>query len=107
MNISASESTDLKHLCQLLINSPLKMEQQQHVIKDGKIWCSEFETLELCKYIIYGKTYYYNDPPPNRLKNSSLWSKEEVERKAEILLNKFNTVAELINFLKQERATFK
>lgn len=107
MHISENESTSLKHFCQLLINCPLRMEQQQYVIKDEKIWCSEWESLELCKYIIYGKPYYYNDPPPNRLKHNSLWNKEEIERKAEILLTKFNTVAELILFLKQNRGIWK
>ena len=108
MNISEIESTELKHFCQLLINCPLKMEQQQNIIKDGRIWCSEWESLEICKYIIYGKPYYYRDPLPNRLKNNSLFpGKEIVEKIAENLLKKFNTVAELIDFLKRARACFK
>lgn len=108
MNISENESTDLKHLCQLLINCPLKMEQQQHVIKDSKIWCSEWESLELCKYIIYGKDYYYRDPVPNRLKHNPLFpGKAVIEQKAEKLLASFNTVSELITFLKNNRVNFK
>ena len=108
MNISEQESTELKHFCQLLINCPLKMERQQNIIKDGKIWCSEWESLELCKYIIYGKSYYYKDPLPNRLKNSSVFpGKQIIENKAEILLKRFNIVAELITFLKKERTVFK
>lgn len=108
MNISENECTNLKHLCQLFINCPLRMEQQQHIIKDGKIWCSEWESLELCKYIIYGKAYYYNDPLPNRLKNNKLFfGKEIIEKKAESLLTRFNTVTELIDFLKHNRKIFK
>lgn len=108
MNMSESEVTDLKHFCQVLINAPLSMKQQQHEIKGGKIWCSEFETIELCKYIIYGRDYYYKDVLPNRLKNNSLFpGKAVIEQKAEKLLSSFSTVAELITFLKNNRANFK
>ena len=108
MNISEIESTALKHFCQLLINRPLKMEQQQNIMKDGKIWCSEWESLELCKYIIYGKPYYYKDPLPNRLKNSSVFpGKKTIEIKASALMNKFTDVKSLIIYLKAERTKFK
>ena len=108
MNISESEFTDLKHFCQLILNSPLSMKQQASEIKDGKIWCSEFETIELLKYIIYDKASYYIEQLPNRLKNNVLFpGKEVIEKKAEVLLSNFATVAELIAFLKNNRATFK
>lgn len=72
----------LQEFCQQIIFRPIPLDEQV-TIRDGeKIWCQDWEIIELCKCLWHGEEVYRGDPPPNRLKNNPLWSKDVIVEKA-------------------------
>ena len=95
------EKIKLKRFCEEIIENPRMLDCQPHK-RDGKhIWCEDWEIIEILKYLFLGKEAYMGDTPPNRLKNNHLWSKAEIETKAEML--KAKPVAQIISQLRNLR----
>jgi hypothetical protein len=76
------ERRTLKEYCQHIIERPRPIWAQPNITQDGRVWCEDWEIIEILKYFFNGKDMYYDDPPPNRLKNNPLWSKQDIERRA-------------------------
>lgn len=72
----------LQEFLQNVIFRPLPLDSQITVRDGDKIWCQDWEVIELCKCLWHGEDVYRADPPPNRLKNNPLWSKDAIIEKA-------------------------
>jgi hypothetical protein len=99
------EILELKQYTQSIINKPRPIDAQPHERRDDKIFCEDWEIIEICKYIFNGASEYKQDPPPNRLKNNPLWSKEDIIRKAEALIAEVGSMDKIIQIFKQKRLT--
>lgn len=99
-----AEQIPLKEYLASIIGNPTPFHKQQTIYGDKQncLWCEEWEMIEMLKFLIYGREYYYNDPPPNRLKKSDKWSKEQVEQK---IMNEIGdkTREEIIEYFKHWR----
>jgi len=93
----------MKLFCQAIIDKPLPLDEQITRRKNGYLWCTDWRIIEICKYFFNGRDMYVNDPPPNRLKNNPLWSKEEIMEEAGELLFSLKTADAIIEFLTRER----
>lgn len=84
----------LKNFTQKIIESPYPINEERQWVKrnNGHIWCEDWETIEILKYLFNGREMYYGDPPPNRLKNNPLWSKDEIAKRGEQLIEQFDNV---------------
>lgn len=97
------EILQLKRFLQSIIEKPMPMDTQ-HPVRDGVfLWCDEWEMIEILKYLFNGREMYILDPPPNRLKNNPLWSKEDIMQKAEALIAEHFSAAAIIETLKRKR----
>jgi len=103
MVLSDREKLDFKLFCQQIITKPRVIDEQPHKREGIYLWCEDWRMIELCKYFFNGRDMYYEDPPPNRLKNNPLWSKDEIATQAEKLFADFGSVDKIIEYLKQER----
>jgi len=103
MSFTTEEILTLKTFCQSITRQPRLFEEQFHVRQDEFLWCQDWEIIEICKYLFNGKDMYILDPAPNRLKRNPLWSKEEIMKKCDELIEKYKTADMIINFLKEER----
>ena len=101
---NAEEILALKIYCQHITMNPRPMGVQVFKRDGNHIWCDDWEIIEILKYLFNGSHMYNEDPPPNRLKNNPLWSKEEIVSKAEALITELQTSNNIINYLKQRRA---
>lgn len=70
------------------------------------MWCEEWETVEMLKYLINGKDMYFADPPPNRLKKSKEWSKEAIEQKVIADLDKIESVEGIIDYFDNKKEKY-
>lgn len=94
----------LKKFNQSIIDNPRPMDEQWSETKDGKIWCSDWEIIEILKYMFNGRSMYMEDPPPNRLKNNPLFDKNKIAGTAEFLLKHYKGDADaIIERLRNER----
>lgn len=93
----------LKNFCQQIIDKPRAINAQWHVRKDGFIWCSDWQIIEILKYFFNGRQEYIGDPPPNRLKGNPLWNKQAIMDDAEQLKTFHSNVDEIIAALKKRR----
>jgi hypothetical protein len=102
------EIITLEEYLQTIIGNPTPFYKQKSVFDDNGrcLWCEEWELIEMLKFLFNGKDIYYRDPPPNRLKNSTAWSKEAVEAKVEQELGSMETVEQIINYLRKVRENF-
>ena len=101
------EATDKKkfeNYLQSVIERPLAIPNQIHVIKGGYVWCNDWRIIELLKYFINGEAMYAGDPPPNRLKNNPLWDKEYIVAEATHMLEAGMTADAIIDQFKKERS---
>ena len=103
MEFVGEENLILQNFCQRVLARPRMLEQQLHTMKDGKLWCEDWEIIEILKYLFNGKEMYYLDPPPNRLKNNLLWSKEDIEQKALKLVEEYKTAQKIVDVLEKRR----
>ena len=93
----------LKNYCQSVIYTPRGFDKQLFVREGSYIWCDDWRIIEILKYFFNGREMYLADPPPNRLKNNPLWSKNLIMSQAEEILTIYHTPEEIINHLRQER----
>ncbi len=88
---------------QKLIEKPRRIQDQPHT-RDGRfLWCEDWEIIEVLKYFFNGHEGYMGDPPPNRLKDNPLWSKEQIVAYAKQLLEENKTPDAIIEALKTRR----
>lgn len=103
--LNKKDILDLKRFLQTVIYNPRPIDKQPlYCVSGDKRWCEDWEIIEICKYLFNGREAYYGDPPPNRLKNNPLWSKDDIADKAEKLLEEHKTAEEIIEALKQRRS---
>lgn len=101
---SRDEILQFKNYCQRIIERPRPIQNQPHKIEGGRIWCEDWEIIECLKYFFNGPEMYANDPPPNRLKNNTLWSKEEIVVKAEHLMDTYMSAVDIIKHFEERRS---
>lgn len=106
--LNPKEVIALKEYLQRIIGRPIAFDKQKTIYGKSKLplWCEEWELIEMVKYLFQGKELYYRDPPPNRLKNSTLWSKEAIEEKVEKELGNMETVNQMIEYFENKRNKF-
>ncbi len=99
------EIIKLKELLFWMTGAPIPFDKQKVIFnEEGRcLWCEEWETLEMIKYIFRGKETYLTEPPPNRLKNSTIWSREVIAEKTEKVVSEANNIEELIGYFKNRR----
>lgn len=102
-DFSTEDIIKIQSFCQSIINKPRMIEEQPHKREGVYLFCEDWELIEICKYFYNGKNMYLNDPPPHRLNNNPLWSKEDIIQKAEALLREFSTIEEIVKHLKKKR----
>ena len=100
----ASDILKLKTYCQVICMQPRPIDSQSYKREGIFLWCEDWEMIEILKYLFNGKDMYYTDPPPNRLKNNPLWSKDEIVKKAEALISKLGNVDKIITYFKEKRS---
>ena len=76
---SEEDILKLKRYCQSIIHKPLPIESQKCIREGDQIWLVDWEIIEICKYLFNGAAMYRDDPPPNRLKHNTIWSKEVIK----------------------------
>lgn len=79
------------------------MEAQAHNKEGNYLWCEDWEIIEVLKFMFLGKTSYMNDTPPRRLKNNPLWSKSDIEKKAEYYMEVYRNADLIIEALRNQR----
>jgi hypothetical protein len=80
------------------------LENQWCKREGSRIWCEDWQIIEILKYMFLGETTYFNEASPRRLRNNPLWSKDEIKKKAELLLEDFGgNVDELVNRIRSAR----
>lgn len=95
---------NLRIYCQSITRAPRHMEEQLHTRAGVYLWCEDWLIIELCKYLFHGKETYYGDPPPNRLKNNPLFSKDAIAGEAEQLIAEYKTADAIIAHFTTVRA---
>jgi hypothetical protein len=97
------ERTKLKYYCQDITVSPCPLDKQK-TVRDGQyMWCTDWEIIELLKYMFNEKDMYFEDPCPRRLKDNPFFSKEEIASKAEDIMSNYGTVDSIIKHLESTR----
>ena len=89
--------------CHEICANPRSIEAQPYKREGTFLWCEDWEIIEILKYLFNGKVMYYEDPPPNRLKNNPLWNKEDIEKKAEALVVELVETDKIIEHLRAKR----
>lgn len=103
MSMTDQDILKVKHFCQGVIDKPRRMSEQWSE-KDGEyLWCSDWEIIEVCKYLFNGRADYMGDPPPNRLKNNPLWSKDKIAAQGDFLLKHYGNIDDVLKKLQEER----
>lgn len=95
----------LKEYLASIIGNPTSFDKQLSIFNtEGQcMWCEEWELIEMLKYLINGEDMYRNDPPPNRLKKSTVWSKEDIMAKTKKLPQ---SVDEIIVYFNHRRELY-
>jgi len=92
------EIGDLERFVGHLIDRPIPIDSQYNIRQGRYIWCDDWWTIEICKYLINGKELYYADPVPVRLRQNPLWTKEQTELYAEYKLSMMELLKQYKDF---------
>lgn len=103
MTFTDEQLLPVKLFCQSIIEKPRPIFKQPHTKSNGFFWCEDWELIEICKYIFNGHEGYLGDPPPNRLKDNPLWSKDDIVKKGQDLLQRHENLDSLIAELRSKR----
>ena len=103
---SREDVLTFKNFIQKIIEKPTPIYAQKNWSAGGKIFCEEWEMIELLKCLFYGEALYRGDPPPNRLKNNPLFDQDDIVRKAAALIEEFKTAEAIVEHLKKRREAF-
>jgi len=108
ITLSSKEKITLENHLNSIIGNPTPFDKQKSVIgEDGFcLWCEEWELIEMLKYLFNGKEVYDRDPPPNRLKKSTIWSKEAIEQKVIQDLGTMESIDQIVNYFITRRNNF-
>lgn len=94
-----------ENVLQNIIDRPRPFYAQRYIAINDMRWCEDWEIIEILKYFINGEEMYLNDPPPNRLKNNTLWSKEDIVCKAKNMRDILGTAENIKNHIVKLRET--
>jgi hypothetical protein len=72
------QNIELRELLSDLISCPLPIEQQEHIIKEKDVWCTDWRIIEVLKRLFLGDDAYKKDPPPNRLIKNKLFDMDGI-----------------------------
>ena len=103
MQFEKEDIVKFQNFCQKVIDKPRGFNEQMVKKENGFIWCEDWRIIEILKYLFNGEAMYLSDPPPNRLKNNPLWSKEEIIKDAGMLIDILKTSDFIIRFLTELR----
>ena len=95
----------IKTFCQEITSKPQAIDAQPHTRAGDKVWCRDWEIIEICKYLFHGRGLYMGDPLPNRLRNNPLWNQEDIACTAEGLIKEFQTADAIVAHLRERRAS--
>jgi len=98
-----NDTLKVKNFIQSVIDNPKPLDEQWCERRQGFVWCSDWEIIEIAKCLMHGPEVYRLDPPPNRLKGNPLWSMEKIVAEAKFLTNRYKNIDDVINKLKEER----
>lgn len=98
MNWTREQRLVFQNYLQRIIEKPTRMEAQHVVKENGFWWCGEWHMIELLKYMINGHEYM-GDPPPNRLKDNLLWSKDAIVEEGTAIFSMFKTPDAIVQYL--------
>jgi hypothetical protein len=104
--MTAQDRQALKRYCQSIINNPAPLDGQPHTREGMKLWCKDWEIIEVLKCLFLGTSTYRADPPPRRLKQNPLWDQQAIISKAEALSTRCDSVEAMIEVLKAERSAY-
>lgn len=105
-NFSKEDILKLRNFLQEIIRDPIPLDDQKKWILNGKMYCQEWEMIEILKCLFHGEETYLGDPPPNRLKNNALFDQSFVIQKSRALKETFKTAEAIISELRKLRGTF-
>ena len=88
----------IKQFMQFVIDHPLSFDNQEVIVRDGYKWCQDWWTVEIGKFLINGEEIYKIEPPPHRLKDNPLWSKEKIIRDGDFKLSMMKLLQENKDF---------
>jgi len=108
ITLSSKEKIMLENHLNSIIGNPTSFDNQKSIMGDDGfcLWCEEWELIEMLKYLFNGKEVYDRDPPPNRLKKSTVWSKEAIEQKVIQDLDAMDSVEQIITYFNMRRNKF-
>lgn len=90
--MSDADKLKLRIYCQEITRAPRYLEEQPYQKTGTFLWCEDWEIIEMLKYLFHGKELYDGDPLPNRLKNNPLYHREEIQQRADKMMEEFKTV---------------
>jgi len=108
MSFSEEDILKLRIFCQEITRTPRPFNQQ-FVIKSvtsagTKVYCDDWEVIEILKCLFLGEETYALDTPPIRLQGNPFWKVYEIVAQAKDYVRRFNTVDEIILALRERRA---
>ena len=105
MNLTPDQNLALRRFCQEITYKPRALDSQPCERVGIYIWCEDWETIEIVKYLFLGEAAYFAEAPPRRLRSNPLWSKENIRGQANTLMLEFSdNIDHVIEFLRARRA---
>lgn len=103
--MSEEEIIILKRYCQEIIDNPLSIDEQFHILdSQGKmVWCRDWEIIEILKYLFNGHSMYMDDPPPHRLKECEHFVKDQIAATGKLFVTNYKTAGAIVDILKKRR----
>lgn len=103
MSFNAEDILKFKRYCQEICFKPLPLSAQACQRQGTYLWCLDWEMIELLKCLFNGSGAYLGDPPPRRLRNNPLWSKDTIISKVYTLIAEYKTAEKIIEYLREVR----
>lgn len=100
MKLMDKDMIRLRNYCQVIISQPRALDAQPSVREGVHLWCEDWELIEILKFMFLGKETYLIEPPPNRLKNNPLWSKENIIKMAEKYMEIYQDADQIVSLMK-------
>jgi hypothetical protein len=66
ITLTPDDVLKLKIFCQKITYTPAPLDKQKCIRQGGSVWCTDWEIIEILKYLFNGREGYFGDPPPNR-----------------------------------------
>lgn len=107
MNLTPEEQLTLRRMCQEITYKPRPMDEQpcEQPTLGGKLWCEDWEFIEVLKFFFLGRETYYAELPPRRLRGNAHFSHEKVESRAlGLWILSGENVNKLVEIIRSKRA---